>query len=614
MTVTKLLYILLAGVLLLGASYPALAQSLQELQQLKGIETMINTGRCQDAVTVLRDMAARYPKNIQVNVDFKNALICDKELDSALIILNHLLEITPDPGLRYAHKLDIANVYFKKGDAKAAQSQIQGALAPESAHPQAYEQAANIYTANGYYPDAVKLLQDARKNFDDPVMFARQLGQLFEVMRNYGDAAREYFGLLVRDTTSEVFVTGKMNQLIKLDSDEGFDTGLKEALAEIIKQNAKNKYAQRYFGDLLMAQGKLEDAFLRFRLVDSLGNEKGKEILYFATVARENGDHAAVEMACNYLITRYPDSPFRIASRFILADSYFNDRRFGDAIAIYDQITKQSQSDRDVSEALYAMGYTQLKGLHDPSTALGLFQRLTTNYPIAGTAVISRIATADCYLSMGKPQIADSLYNSVPLQQLQQKDQEELFYKQAELKFFLGNFADARDAYGKMMNTFPKSIYVNNCLRRMMLISEFSGLDEATLRIYAEARYAEFRFEYDSALVRLAKLEQLEGGGSLNELSWYEAGDIYQELGNGAAAVAQYDSLVARYPESFYTPLAIEREGDVYADLDRNCTQAKSTYESVLLKYPDSLNMESVRRKLQHVERFLCAQAEKPKS
>ena len=31
-----------------------------------------------------------------------------------------------------------------------------------------------------------------------------------------------------------------------------------------------------YFGDLLMSQGKLDEAFQRFRLVDSLGNGEGK--------------------------------------------------------------------------------------------------------------------------------------------------------------------------------------------------------------------------------------------------------------------------------------------------------------------------------------------------
>lgn len=165
-----------------------------------------------------------------------------------------------------------------------------------------------------------------------------------------------------------------------------------------------------------------------------------------------------------------------------------------------------------------------------------------------------------------------------------------------------------------MMNSFPKSTYVNDCLRRIMLISEYPGMDEATLRLYSEAAYAKCRFEYDSALTLLSQLKDREGGGSLSEIAWYDAGDIELELGKGDEALIQYDSLITRYPESFYTPLAIERKGDVFAEVRRDCTPAKSMYESVLLKYPTSLNLEAVRKKLQRVERILCAQPEKPKS
>ncbi|MCX6831814.1 MAG: tetratricopeptide repeat protein [candidate division Zixibacteria bacterium] len=485
------------------------------------------------------------------------------------------------------------------------------ALAPNN--PQTYEQASNIYTGNGYYADAVKLLQDGRKKFGSPVLFAIQLGQLYEILRNYGDAAREYFELLANDTTSEVFVTGKMSELIRLDSDEGFETGLKDALTEIAKQNPKNSDAHRFFGDLLMSQGKLDEAFQRFRLVDSLSNGEGKNILYFAAVARDNGNHGVVEKACDYLITRYPQSPFRIASRFVLGASYYDEKRYNDALAVYDQIARESSSERDVSQALFASGHTKLDGLHDAAGALTLFDRLMKNYPLAAVSVTARIAAADCHLALGQASVADSLYAAVSLQQLQHANQEELLFKQAELQFYLSNFQQARDAYGKVINTFPKSVYVNDCLRRIMLISEYPGMDEATLRIYAEAAYAKYRFDYDSSQVLLDKLKERESG-SLTEIAWYDAGRIDWELGKTAESLGQFDSLIVRFPESSYAPLALECKGDIFADVNRDCSLAKATYESVLMKYPTSLNLENVRKKLQRVERVLCAPPEKPKS
>jgi cellulose synthase operon protein C len=613
MTIVRNLSFIVAAAFLLAAWRPSVAQAPEDLQILKVIETMVYSGNCAEAVDPLRDLALKYPRNIQVYVLLKNALICNKELDSALLVLDYLTKISPEPMLRFTYYLDIAGVYLKKGETEKAGQQLQTALALAPNNPQTYEQASNIYTGNGYYADAVKMLQDGRKKFGSPVLFAKQLGQLYEILRNYGDAAREYFELLAHDTTSEVFVAGKMSELIRLDSDEGFETGLKDALTEIAKQNPKNSDAHRFFGDLLMSQGKLDEAFQRFRLVDSLNNGEGKSILYFAAVARDNGNHGVVEKACDYLITRYPQSPFRIASRFVLGASYYDEKRYNDALAVYDQIARQSQSERDVTQAIFASGRTKLDGLHDAAGALTLFDRLMKDYPLAAVSVTARITAADCHLALGQATVADSLYGAVLPQQLQHANQEELLFKQAELQFYLGNFQQARDAYGRMMNAFPKSVYVNDCLRRIMLISEYPGMDEATLHIYAEAAYAKYRFDYDSSQVLLDKLKERESG-SLTEIAWYDAGIIDWELGKTAESLGQFDSLIIRFPESFYAPLALECKGDIFANVNRDCSQAKATYESVLMKYPTGLNLESVRKKLQLVERVLCTPPEKPKS
>ncbi len=613
MTTVKRLSLTAAAVALLAVWQPSLAQSAQNSEQLHTLEAMIYTGKCTEAVGPLRELAKQYPRNNQVLVLLKNALICSKDLDSAIQVLDYLTKITADPKLRLSYTMDIASVRLKKGETDKAAQLLQAAISLAPDRPETYEQASNVYAGNGYYTDAVKLLLDGRKKYSNPILFAKQLGLLYEILRNYGDAAREYFGLLAHDSTAEVFVSGKMNLLIKLDSDEGFETGLKDALTEIARQNPKNSDAHRFFGDLLMSQGKLDEAFQRFRLVDSLSSGQGKNILYFATIARDNGDYRVVEQACDYLITRYPQSPFRIASRFVLGGSYDAEKRYADALAIYQQIGEQAISDSDKSQALFASARTRLEGLRDAAGALALFDRLIADYPLAAASATARIAAADCHLVLGQAAIAESLYAAVSLRQLQQASQEELLFKQAELQFYLGNFEQARDAYGKMMNSFPKSVYVNDCLRRLMLISEYAGMDEATLRIYAEAAYAGYRFDYDSSLALLGRLKEMQAG-ALTEIAWYDAGMVDRESGKTAESLEQYDSLIVRFPESSYAPLALECKGDIFAEVNRDCSQAKATYESILMKYPTGLNAESVRRKLQRVERVLCAASERSKS
>jgi len=209
--------------------------------------------------------------------------------------------------------------------------------------------------------------------------------------------------------------------------------------------------------------------------------------------------------------------------------------------------------------------------------------------------------------------LADSLYQAIPLNSLLQPYQEQLLFRQGELYFFLGEYNAARVAYGKLMQSFPKSVYVNDCLRRIMLISEYPDMEEITLRVYSKALYDGFRFQYDSALVAYDQLQK-HGGETLTELAWFNGGETLELLDRPAEALVQYDSLITLFPDGFYAPLAAEKKGDIYIQFLAQFELAKQVYEDILLNHPKSLNVDEVRRKLRQVQGIINGEIEPPKS
>lgn len=595
-----------------AAASKAAAQSPGETQRIKNAETLIYSGRCGDAVVQLRPLYDAEPQNERVALSLKNAYVCLKEYDSARVILERLIARAPFLTQEIGYRLELSAVYFRAGDEAHGRQTVDEAVTLGEGNLQYYEQAADVFIGSGYYADGVKFLQESRRKLGQPRAFARKLAQVYEILRNYGDAAREYFAVVQQDTAQEVMVSGKVAALIKLDAQEEFDTGLGEALAEILASNPRNAEAQRYYGDYLVAQGDFAAAFDRFRMVDSLAQGKGRYLLYFARAARDNGVHEMVHRACA-LIETIPNSPYLVQAQFLLAETHAAAGEFAQAAELYGKIIAGTPNDRDRTEAFFSLGHVQLYGLHDPRAAIATLGGLIERYPRSPLAAAGKVVVADAYLALGQAGVADSLYAQIELKSLPQRNQEELLYKQAELQFFTGNFSLARDAYSRMMNTYPKSVFVNDCLRRMMLITEYAGMDEATLQIYSNAAYAQFRFEYQTALELLDKLKYRESK-ILPELAWLTSGEILATLGRDTLALAAYDTLVQLRPESFYAPLAIERKGDIYAHTQKNCEMARTTYQQVILNYPKSLNVEDVRKKLWQTERILCARTEKPKS
>ncbi len=604
-------FFVIAASVLMALTPVSRAQSQLEMQRAKNAETMMFAGRCTEAVAQLRPLYDRYPNDERIVMALKNAYVCTKDYDSALVILERRLGAS-QPFQRSGIQLEIAGIYLRQGKLDEGRKQIDVAIDLTPNDAQIYENAADIFMTNGYYADAVKFLQESRVKLNQPRQFARKLAQLYEVMRNYGEAVREYFVMVQIDTTQNIYVTGRVANLIKLDALEEYDTGLEKALSDIVKSNPGHKDAQRFYGDYLVAQDEYDKALDRFRIVDSLENGLGRNLLYFARVARDNGAYEMVDKACAQ-IAAMPKTPLLVQSQFILAESKFERGDFLSAAGLYREIITLAPNDRDVSEALYSLGVVTFQGLRDPLGAVGTFEEVTRKYPRLPLAAAAQMLIGDCHLALGDATLADSIYALVNANQLPQRNQEELLFKRAELQFFIGNFEAAREAYGKMMNAFPKSVFVNDCLRRIMLISEYAGMEEATLRIFATALFAKFRFEFPQALAELAKLKD-RSGAILPELAWLSSGEVYQVLNQDAQALAEYDSLIARYPASFYAPIAFERKGDLYADRQHNCELARTMYQQVLLNHPNSLNVEDVRKKLQRTERTLCAQPAKTKS
>ena len=611
MSAGKLPFAIILASLLLAMTPLVHSQSQLEMQRLRNTETLTYAGRCADALALLRPLYDKYPNNEQIATALKNAYVCSKDYDSALVVLQRLSN-SSQQFQKAGIQLEIGGIYLRQGNIEDGKKQIDLAITWMPNDVSVYEHAADVFMTNGYYADAVKFLQESRLKINQPKQFARKLAQLYEIMRNYGDAAREYFAMVQADTSQDIYVTGRVSNLIRLDSQEDFDTGLANALADIVKANPGHKDAQHYYGDYLIAQGEYNKALERFRIVDSLENGLGKNLLYFARIARDNGAYEMVDQACTQ-IAALPKTPLLVQSQFILAESKFERGDYARAAAIYQEILALNSNDRDVSEALYSLGVVTFKGLNDPVGAKTTFAEITRKYPRLPLAAAAQMLIGDCNLALGNAALADSTYALVNSNQLPLRSQEELLFKRAELQFYIGNFEAARDAYGKMMNAFPKSVFVNDCLRRIMLISEYGGMDQATLQIYSAALFAQFRFEYQQSLSELAKLKD-RTGAILPELAWLNSGEIYQSLNDDTQALAEYDSLIARHPEGFYAPIALERKGDLYSQKQHNCEQARAMYQQVLLNHPNSLNLEDVRKKLLRTEKTLCPQPAKTKS
>ena len=220
MKLKSLIYTTLAASWLAAMTPLVQAQTQLDMQRVRNAETMTYAGRCVEAITAVRDLYEQYPRNEQIATALKNAYVCSKDYDSALAVLQRLVDNSGEEFQKVTFQLDIAGIYFRQGNLAEGRKQVDLAISLLPYDVSSYERAADAYMMNGYYADAVKFLQESRVKLNQPTIFSRKLAQLYEIMRSYGEAAREYFVMIQADTTQEIYVTGRMANLIKLDAGE----------------------------------------------------------------------------------------------------------------------------------------------------------------------------------------------------------------------------------------------------------------------------------------------------------------------------------------------------------------------------------------------------------
>ena len=76
---------------------------------------------------------------------------------------------------------------------------------------------------------------------------------------------------------------------------------------------------------------------------------------------------------------------------------------------------------------------------------------------------------------------------------------------------------------------------------------------------------------------------------------------VFDSLGDFPDALDAYKRIIQEHPEGFYAPLAYERMGDIYLERGE-LPLARASYEKLLTNYPDALNSQDVREKIDKLE------------
>jgi tetratricopeptide (TPR) repeat protein len=561
------------------------------------VNELIRGGKATDALQVLDQMKGVYGETKDIHQLYKEAYLSAKQYDKVEQIIKADLAQSPDNWRLYT---ELGDLYFKSDRDEEARQNLNHAidLLPEG--PNVYREVANVYLANGLTSDAMDTFKHARMKLKDPNLFSIELAGLYEAMFDYKQAVDEYFLFMGSDSTKFNVVEDRVMRLIQ--TQEHLDQ-IEAALGERVRNNPKDLFSQRLYGDLLFGRKDLQGAFETYKKVDQLSNAGGGLILTFIHMCHSSGYFDEALTASQYLVSTKPSREVVVAAKIYIAYSQEGQQKYQDAIGTYQSIIDDYAAAFPLETSLshYRIGDIELYDLKDPDQAYGHFQMIISSFRNAPQYPIALVRLGDCMMAEGDLDSAQALFERALGDPRSDPRQEELKYKLAELDFFRGNFEDALAGYGQLLDEFPKGLYINNSLERSIVINENQELDRPLLTKFARALLDNVEGHSDSAVTKLDELISAKSG-KLSDLAQLEKAKIFRQDKKFNESLKAFNELLEKFPESLYRAQAQMLIGDVYNYDLHDRQKAIEAYEKLLKDYDRSVYVDDVRDKLRNLK------------
>jgi len=460
---------------------------------------------------------------------------------------------------------------------------------------------------------AIKTFVLGRKILNSELLFSSELAGLHMKSGNTKEMIEEYLNLMQLDESSVENVQGLLQNVLDKNSD--FEI-LKSALQKRIKEQP-NRYV---FYDMLIwmyvQRSDYDNALIYAKSLDKRFKEDGLRIITLGILAISNSKFDAainifrqVELmgkeGANYMQARL--GILESQNKKLIGSSNYTIIELRQMEKEYELFIKEFINGPLVASCKRDLARLQAFYIKDYASAIRNFEELiSSNWADYRFKAECKLDLGDLYVLKGEIWEAMLLYGQVDKDMKEEPIGQEAKYRNARLSYYMGEFEWAR-AQLDILKTATTQLIANNALELSLLIQD-NTVDsiEEPLKLFAKADLNYFQNNYDTCLILLDELEKQFPRHSLaDDILFLKAG-IYFNKNDFSKSIAFLEQLLKENGSDILGDNALLMLARIYEDKLKNPVKAKELYESFLEKYPGSLFVTEVRKKL----RFLRGDVE----
>ena len=554
--------------------YAKLYKDYQQLNYFNQyIECLIRLSEFDEAEKKLKSFTKDNPNQVKSKVDLIYVYLLDDEKDKAEKLFNEILKTLPE-------------------NASVIQSYV------------------NMLRARGLNEQALAILEKGAKINSEGRTFNLDRAYIYQTMANYQEAFRYYFMELEDNPDQYKSIKMRLQSMLFYDVNKSITDELRIALLKKTQEKPDNQQFAELLVWLALQEEDYDIALEQSKSIDRRGNDQEGQIISLSNICLDNRQYDVAHDGFDYIRKKGRSHPFYADALIGLINTDYQKFK---AENVSDKKSYETLAGR-ISEAYEEVGpneYANLVAIQSDIMAYQLGKQVEAISLIESTLEQTpgkieqarlKLKLADIYLHEDEVWEATLLYSQVDKSMKEEPLGHEARFKNAQLRYFIGEFAWAQVQL-KVLKAATSKLIANDAMTLTLIIKDNLDTDTTGLELcrLARADYRIFQQKDDEAL---SLLDSIISNGNETSIphALFRKAQIIEKNKDFESAKSIYLKIVEQFAYSYMADAALMQAALIEQNQLKDKTSAAQHYEKLIDEYPTSIYTAQAKKNYRKLE------------
>ena len=494
-------------------------------------------------------------------------------------------------------KIDLIYIYTNNQKSEQADKLFEEILKDLPDNRNSILNICNMFRSRLLNNYALRILEKGAEINTDHNPFYMEKAGVYHAMNNYQQAFEYYLLELENRPAQYNQIKNRFQTLLLYDVNKSIADEMRIALLKKTQEKPDNvEFAQLLIWFSLQEED-YDIALAQCKSIDRRNNDQDLQIINLANICLDNGQYDIAKEAYDYVMAKGKANPFygQAIIGSIKTENLQCQKNHVTDPKVYERLSKKieeaypNMGSKEYPDLVVIQADLMAYHLNQPDQAVELLQRAINQTSMKLQQCQLKLKLADIYLFMDEVWEATLLYSQVDKSMKEEPLGHEARFKNAQLRYFIGEFAWAQTQLDVLKAATSKLI-ANDAMTLSLIIADNLEYDPdgKELKRLAQADYKIYQRREGEALVILDSI-CLNGNPISQPHALYRKAEIKEKRKEYAEADTLFLRIVADFPDSYMADDALMKAALLEHFQLKDRESAKEHYELLIDKYPTSL-------------------------